>query len=108
MCLHMKINTCAPFRQVFAVSSELEYPGIAVAIRYVDVPCHSVYSHISGLAEVLFVSAWYEGLSQCHQDLVSTITAQLENLNVCRDRGLSQLWNKQETGKPDMENLTFY
>lgn len=73
--MQSQIPTCTPLGQVFAFSRELQYPGIAVAIRHKDVPGLSVYSNISGLAEVVVVTSWCESLSQLQQGSVSAVTA---------------------------------
>lgn len=79
VCL-CSIPTCTPLRQVFAIRREFQYPGIAVAIRHKDVPCASVHSHISGLAEVGNVTSWCKSLSQCQQGSISSVTADFQHL----------------------------
>lgn len=79
------VLTCTPLRQIFAISRELQYPGIAVAIRYKDVPGVGVYSHVGGLAEVAAVTSWCESLSQGQQGSVCAITAYFYHLKIAHD-----------------------
>lgn len=69
------VLTCTPLRQIFAISRELQYPGITVAIRHKDVPGLCVYYHVGGLAEVAAVTSWCESLSQCQQGSVCAVAA---------------------------------
>lgn len=81
--------TCPPLIQVFALSGELEDPGVAVAIRHKDAARLGVHRHVGGFAEVITVASWNESLPESQQDSVSAVAADLEHLRRKPDQRFS-------------------
>lgn len=73
--------TCSPVGQVLAGRRELQNPGVAVTVGYVDHAGVRVHGHVGGLAEMVRITAWHESFAQCQQGLVLPVAAEFEHLN---------------------------